>query len=389
MNASQISAGKEPIRVLQFICPTGYYGAERWITALANNSDSKLVEQSLVVTVEPGDSELELCRVFASLGLTVHEIKMGHKFDLRSIFRLKRLLIEHQIDVLHTHGYKSDLIGVIAAKMAGIACVCTPHGFENTNDLKLRAFIALGNMSFRFFDRVVPLSRTLCTDVANAGVPDKRISYIANGVDLKDIEQRRQALERSHATEIPRKDDGELTVGFIGQLISRKNVGDIIDMVDNLSTRYDNVRLLLIGDGDQRTALEHKVAVSACADKIKFCGFVADAIPYYFELDAFVMTSSLEGIPRCVMEAMTAGVPVVAYDIPGVDQLIFHDETGFLAPFGDKAALASLCERILFEPGVGRRLANAARSYVEENHSAGRMAEEYISLYREVIEVSG
>ena len=180
---------------MQFICPTGYYGAERWITALANNSDSKLVSQSLVVTVEPGDPELELCMSFAGLGLKVHKVQMKHKFDLRAIFRLKRLLLEQQIDVLHTHGYKSDLIGVVAARLAGIASVCTPHGFENTNDLKLRAFIALGNMSFKFFDRVVPLSRTLCTDVAEAGVPKKRISYIANGVDLKDIEQKGRALE--------------------------------------------------------------------------------------------------------------------------------------------------------------------------------------------------
>ena len=388
MNASQDPTGSNPIRVMQFICPTGYYGAERWITALANNSDSTLVSQALVVTVEPGEADLELCRVFAESGRSVHKIEMRHKFDLRAIFRLKRLLLEEKIEVLHTHGYKSDLIGVVAARMAGVACVCTPHGFENTNDLKLRAFIALGNKSFRFFDRVVPLSQTLCKDVANAGVPEKRINYIANGVDLRDIEQKRRALECSRPGETC--DNSEiLTIGFIGQLISRKNIGDIIDMFDNLYAEHDNVRLVLIGDGDQREALERKLASLACSHRVELFGFVADAIPLYFELDAFVMTSSLEGIPRCLMEAMTAGVPVVAYDIPGVDQLILHDQTGLLAPFGDTVMLKILCERVLFDPGVGRRLASTARSYVEENYSAGRMAQEYTALYSEVIGRSG
>lgn len=374
---------------MQFICPTGYYGAERWITALANNTDSTIVTQSLVVTIEPGESELELPRVFAGLGLAAHGVRMGHKFDIRAIFRLKRLLVAERIDVLHTHGYKSDLIGIVAARMAGVSCVCTPHGFENTSDLKLRAFIALGNLSFRFFDRVVPLSRPLCKDVAAAGVPGKRISYIANGVDLKDIEQRRHALGCSQTVSTNNKGSGVMTLGFVGQMIGRKNVGDIIDMFEDLSAEHKQLRLLLIGDGEQRETLERKAAATICAERIEFRGFVADAIPYYFELDAFVMTSSLEGIPRCLMEAMIAGVPVVAYDIPGVDQLVSHDRTGFLAPFGDKAELLTLCERVLFEPDVGLRLATGARSYVEEHHSAGRMAQEYTTLYQELVRERG
>jgi glycosyltransferase involved in cell wall biosynthesis len=113
-------------------------------------------------------------------------------------------------------------------------------------------------------------------------------------------------------------------------------------------------------------------------------GFRSDRLELLSKFNLFVMTSSLEGIPRCMMEAMAVGVPVVAYDIPGVDQLVEHGKTGLLAPFGNKAALAACCKQILDDPELADTLSRNAREMVNERYSAARMANEYELLFRKL-----
>ena len=114
-------------------------------------------------------------------------------------------------------------------------------------------------------------------------------------------------------------------------------------------------------------------------------GFVDRPLELLQHVDIFLMTSALEGIPRSLMEAMAMAKPVVAFDIPGVDQLVTHGETGLLAPFGDVDALAAHCTRLLHEPALARQLADNGRAYVLERFSAHRMAQEYTSLYRHLV----
>ena len=177
-----------PLRVLHFICSTGFYGAEKWILALANNLDRDAVTSELVVTRENADHRLKLTGEFTALGLEAHAIEASGRFDPRIVSRLVELIREREIDVLHTHGYKSDILGVLAARRAACISVCTPHGFENTDDAKLRLFIWLGCQSLRFFDHVAPLSAQLMDDVQRFRVAPGRMTMIENGVDLKPIE---------------------------------------------------------------------------------------------------------------------------------------------------------------------------------------------------------
>ena len=169
--------------VLQFICSTGFYGAERWILALCRNTPSTEISYSLAVTLEENSRDLELVREFRKDGGIAHEVPMTNPFDWSVIKKLVTIIRENKIDIIHTHGYKSDILGVIAAKKAQIPVVVTPHGFENADDFKLRAFIWLGCQAMRFADKVVPLSPQLMTDVKEYGVKPPKLEYIQNGVD--------------------------------------------------------------------------------------------------------------------------------------------------------------------------------------------------------------
>ena len=178
--------------VLQFICPTGFYGAERWILALARHLPTTRTRCDLAVTLEDNSRDLELVRKYRQNCGEAFEIPMTNRFDLGVIRKLVALIKERDIDIIHTHGYKSDILGVIAARKAGIRCVVTPHGFENTSDPKLRFFIWIGCKAMGFADRVVPLSPQLMDDVRKMGVKKNKVVYIQNGVDLSEVEEQRQ-----------------------------------------------------------------------------------------------------------------------------------------------------------------------------------------------------
>ncbi len=365
------------MKILQFICSTGFYGAERWVLALAKHMPAS-VSSELVVTLEPGTEDLELVRQFAPLGPT-HQIPMNNRFDLGVVKKLAALIKQQNIDILHTHGYKSDIIGVLAAKKAGIPCVVTPHGFENAADIKLRMFIWAGCQAMKYADKVVPLSKQLMEDVRKFNIPGHKLSYIQNGVDLSEVEAVRLTKSERAPSDIK-------TIGFVGQMISRKNITALLDCFDALYKKRADVRLVLLGDGEDRPSLEQHAATLASREAIEFLGFRNDRLQLLRDFDMFVMTSTLEGIPRCLMEACAMEIPVSAFDIPGIDQLITHNHSGLLAPLHNNQQLLQDWETLLDNPSTAAQLAANAKTFVEENFSAQRMANEYHALFTQLVD---
>lgn len=360
------------MKILQFICSTGFYGAERWVLALSKHLPDD-TQSALAVTLEPGTEELELVAQFASLGQT-HAIPMKHRFDLSAVGQLANIIKQEGYDILHTHGYKSDILGVMAARKAGIPCVVTPHGFENAADLKLRLFIWLGCQSMKYADKVVPLSKQLLEDVRRYNVPEQKLLYIQNGVDLSEVETVRLTQPEHAPRDIK-------TIGFVGQMISRKNIRAILDTFNTLYQQRQDIRLVLLGDGESRPELERYSQQLPAKKAIEFLGFRNDRLTLLRDFDLFVMTSTLEGIPRCLMEACAMAIPVSAYDIPGIDQLITHQQSGLLAPLHDQAQLLQDWQTLLDDKETATRLANNARQFVYEHFSAQRMANEYHTLF--------
>lgn len=368
------------IRVLQFITPAGFYGAERWVIALANNIDHEKVVCDLVVSKESEQQDLSVAKHYPAEAGMVHYLPMHGRFDWRVIEQLVRVIRERQIQVIHTHGYKSDILGLLAARRAGIKCVSTPHGFSGKVGFKLATFIRIGTFMLRYFDAVVPLSEELVDDMGRFGVPTAKTRFIRNGVDLKEIDEALAALPKQSDQRPDVK-----SIGFIGQLIPRKGVQHLIQAFDQVYRDNTSLRLQLLGDGAQRPELETLAAGLPSHDAIEFLGFRSDRLELLANFSLFVMTSSLEGIPRCMMEAMAVGVPVVAFDIPGVDQLIEHEVTGLLAPLGDVPALVACCRRVLNDSDLARRLTENARKNIDDLYSARRMASEYETLFGQLM----
>lgn len=370
---------RKPIPVLQFITPVGLHGAEMWILALARHFDPEKIRCELVVTRESDVQNIEIVDRYRALGLTAHILPLGGRFDPRSVQQLRRLIHARGIRLLHSHGYKSDILGFAAARATGCKVLSTPHGFENAPDRKLQFFIWLGCRTLPWFDGVAPLSEELARDMRRIGVPDKKIHLIRNGVDLAEADDARWR----GGSEIG--DDDPPVVGYVGQLISRKNLPDMIRAFEMLHARRPVTQLWIVGDGPERPRLESLAAETKAAGAIRFLGYRSDRLDLMRRMRVFSMTSSLEGIPRCMMEAMALEVPAAAFRIPGVDQLIEDRRTGLSAPFGDVAALADCWEALLADRAFADQLAREGRNHVVRRFSAERMARDYERLYREML----
>lgn len=366
----------EKIKVLQLGSPSGLYGAERWILALINNLDGSQIDTSVGAILDSKElTEAPLCVEAEKVGITAHTIQSYGRFNRSAPSMLRELLLREGIDILHTHGYKTDLIGLLAVRGTQCKIVSTPHGWTNRPDIKLLCYELLDRFLFRFFDAVVPLSKDLYENLRVIPGVGKRLELIPNGVDIKEIES-----VGSVAGEIANwKSKGEFTLGYIGRLTHGKAL-DIL--IRSLALLKDvDWQLAIVGEGEQEHELRALASELKLTDKIQFFGFRSDRISFLKGFDVFVLPSRSEGIPRCVMEAMAAGVPVVATDIPGCRHLVINGETGLLFEKDNVEQLASVLKQIAVSSTLRADLASAGCELIHSDFSAAKMADQYCCLY--------
>ena len=355
--------------------PTGLYGAERWILALIKHLKPEHIESVVGVIKDAPDLEAPLCTVASEFGFQTHVIESYGKLSRSAVGQLRRVLIDQQIDILHTHGYKTDLIGSLAARGTSCKTLSTPHGWSVNAGLKLQVYEALDRFCFLFMDAVAPLSRDLYEGLASLPGMKRKLHLIENAVDLSEIDapgETPDVLRHWH-------EEGRVVIGYIGQLITRKRIDTLIEAFHALD--IPNKQLCLIGDGPQRPELEALARRLGETDNITFLGFRGDRIDFLKGFDIFVLPSELEGIPRCLMEAMAADVPVVAGDIPGVRSIIRDGDTGTLFKAGFAADLNKKLIYLIKNQTMRTQFAHKAKQIVRERFSSEIMAKKYAELY--------
>lgn len=368
-----------PIRVLHLGSSTGLYGAERWILALIGHLSGTGVEPSVGVIQDVPGPVPPLCEQAGRLGVGTRVFQSPGKLSLSAIGELRRYIRGHEIDILHTHGYKTDIIGLLAARGTSCKIISTPHGWSTNAGPKLQLYEALDRLALSFFDAVAPLSTELYMGLSWWPGRARRLCLIHNGVDLAEIASAEPSPEL-----LRWKEHGGLIIGYIGQLIARKNVDTLIRAFHRLDIpdRY----LCIVGDGPERARLERLAQQLGAQRRTHFFGYRADRLALLKCFDAFVLPSSLEGMPRCAMEAMAAGVAVLATDIPGCRDLIEHEVNGMLFDVGDAVGLARQIERIAADELLRVSLRQRAQRLVKERHSAAAMAQAYAELYERLVE---
>lgn len=377
-SANRDAAGtRSRIRVLHLGSPSGLYGAERWILALAEHLPASRFETTVGVIIDdPRIAEAELYRECRARGIGAVQFIAYGRLNVAAISRIRRYLRQERIDILHTHGYKTDLIGIAATLGTGCRNVTTPHGWSKDAGVALQCYEWLDRVAFMFMDAVVPLSMDLYRELSRWPGGRRRLHLIRNGVDLHELDA---AADSAESAGEPATREGPIVFGYVGQLIHRKGLDTLITAFHSLG--LPNAELWIVGEGPQRVELESLSRELGTSDSVRFLGFRQDRIALLRQFDAFVLPSSLEGIPRCLMEAMGAGIPVIASDIPGCNDLVESGSTGLLFSCGDERGLREAMKKIHQDPGLAKSLGRSGRSFVRQHYSAQAMADAYADLY--------
>jgi glycosyltransferase involved in cell wall biosynthesis len=215
-------------------------------------------------------------------------------------------------------------------------------------------------------DKIIAVSYGVEKVLLNNGVEPQYCVTVNNAIDihqpLPDRESMRKTLDISPDT---------FVFGSIGSLIARKSNHHTLDALAQFSQRHPNTdwKMILIGEGPERTALAAQAKALGIAKHLIFTGFRNNPFDYLATFDAFILASSSEGLPRVVLEAMLLGIPVIGSDVIGTAELIDHQRTGLLFPWSDSQTLAQHLSRISEDAGLRQQLADNARQHVH-NHYA-------------------
>jgi glycosyltransferase involved in cell wall biosynthesis len=368
--APSARARDEPrCRIAHLHSTLGVYGAERWTLALLRHIDATRFP-SMIVSIGAKAGSDEFHRMAVGQNIPAHHIAEPGRLNPRAIIALRRLLLRERIDILHTHGFKADVLGYLARASMPVRLVSTIHGWTAGEGLRIRAYEAISRAFLRRFDRIYPLSPELLSGLARRDFDPSKLYLIPNAVDLDGLDFQFNS----------RRPDDALSLLFVGRLCRPKGIFELLNAFARAALPAAT-RLRIVGDGPSRSELETLSRSLGVLDKVDFVGAVASIAPHLERSHGLVLPSYSEGVPRAVMEAFAAGVPVIGTAIPGIEQLVHDGETGLLVPVADVPALQRALERLAGDPGLAGRMTRNARRLVVERFSAQRMARDFEREY--------
>jgi glycosyltransferase involved in cell wall biosynthesis len=313
----------------------------------------------------------------AGIGVTV--IGKRQRLDPWSFWRLRRHVVRLRPDLVHAWMFAANAYGYAAARSCGVRRFVA--GQRCVDPWKTGLQLAVDRHVGRRADCTVANSPGVRNFYVRHGVPVEKIRVIENGVEPPQP----SGITRDELlAELGLPGNCRL-VAVIGRLWPQKRVKDAIWAADLLKVIRDDVHLLVIGDGPHRDRLRRFRDQVVIRDKVHLLGHREDVPRIVPHLDALWSTSAYEGQSNAILEAMAAGVPVVATDVPGTRDLVLSGQTGYLVPVGDRAALARATQRLLENPSLAAQLGTAARRRANGQFSVERMVRRHVELYEKLL----
>jgi glycosyltransferase involved in cell wall biosynthesis len=345
------------------------YGGAAQVNYLLEGLTGRGVENLLLC---PPGSELGAAAPAAS----VRALPMRGELDVTLVPRLAAQLKRLKPDLVHVHSRRgADLYGGFAAALAGLPAVLT----RRVDAPEPR----YARLKYRPYGAVVALSRAIEEQLVAAGVARHRIVRISSGVDTQRYRPDAAASERVRALFGLRPD--ALVVGVVSQLIERKRHSWLFELLPELVRECPELAVLCFGRGPLESRLRSELDARGLVKHVVLAGFRRDLPALLPGLDVLAHPADREGLGLALLEAASAGVPVVACAVGGVPDVVVDGETGVLVPRDDAAAMARALRALLAAPVERRRLGAAARRHVERRFEVGRLVSAHHSLYTRLL----
>lgn len=362
--------------ILYLSTSSGPGGAERVISNLSASLDPARY-RAILCLFRPGWIQEHT----ENRGVRTYVIPTQGMFDWRWVLRVKRLLKDEHVDLIHAHEFDANVQGTFVAALSGVPLVATVHG-KNYFWEKLRRRLA-----YQWVSRnatMVAVSENLKQFIVEkVGVDSGHVKVVYNGVDLlphcgpDDIDQCRKELDLPTSDQI---------VGVVGNLYPVKGHQYLIAAIPAVLAKCPNTTFIFAGRGQLEGELKEQAHQLGVAQKVRFLGLRQDIPRILAVLHAFVLPSLSEGLSMAILEAMVAGKPVIATDVGGNPELVEDSETGYLVPSQNSQALADRLISLLMNRDRALQFGKVGQLRAQGQFSLRTMVREYQAIYDQCIE---
>ncbi len=366
-------------KILQLIDGLNIGGAEVLLVDLVRGIKEFGNEVSVGYST-PGPLEKKLY----DLGVSYTRLPRLGRIDPVLFFGICKLILREKPDIVHTHLFKSDLHGRLAARLCGVPVVVST---SHNNDVWAKRF-PLGliyGMTAKLTDQVIAVSDEVREyQMQTTGISAEKIMVIENGVRVERFinqEKAGSALRK----ELQIAADAPL-IGIIGRLQPQKDHHNFLKAAVHIKNKLPAARFLIVGDGPLRTELQTQAKNFGLESSTLFCGIRQDIPAVLAALNILVISSKWEGLPVTLLEGMAARCPIVSTAVGGVPNVVSHGESALLVPKEDPSALAAACLQFLQDPAFAQSMADAAFLCVKTQFSLDAMIEKTLSLYQKLME---
>ncbi len=375
------------VRLLHVVGDSRFGGAGRIILGLGQAAQA----QGWQVDVLATDPVFQ--RSIREQGLRVVDLDVIRReirpsWDLAGLFRLYRFLKQERYRLVHTHTSKGGFVGRLAAQLAGVpAIVHTVHGFAFAEESPAAVrwfYSALERLAAPWCDRLVSVSEfhkdwALALRICDAS----RIIAIPNGITppVRNPEIAPAEVRRRMGVA-----DDDLLILTMARLAADKGLEYLIEAAGSLPPGLRRVRLAIAGEGPVRTSLEKAARKRGVMDSVIFLGFREDVGDLLAACDLVALPSLREGLSIALLEAMSAGKPIIATSIGSHRELASQAEIALLVPPADSHALRDAIVRMAGDPALMTRLGATARWLFERHYTEGRMLDAYMRVYSALME---
>jgi glycosyltransferase involved in cell wall biosynthesis len=322
-----------------------------------------------------------------SLTREVHLLK-----DMQALWQLISLFRREQPALVHTHTSKAGVLGRVAAWCARVPVIIhTPHGhvfYGHFGPFRSWLFLQIERVLSAITDRLIGLTDAERQDHLDRSVGKAdRFAVVPSGIDRERFGRARsQGKQQPDWFGCPPE---ALVVGSVGWLTDIKGHEYLIEAVAKLKQDFPALHLVIIGSGDRQEALLKLAELVGLRDAVHLLGHRDDIEACLAGMDLFVLPSLNEGMGRALVEAMVAGLPVIASHVGGIPSVISHEQTGLLVPPGDAGALAEALRRLLDRPEWATQLGVAASRSVDSRYGSVSMVHAIESIFAEALSVRG
>jgi glycosyltransferase involved in cell wall biosynthesis len=326
------------------------------------------------------ESPNEFVTAARELGLEVDIIPERFRFDLRVIPGLRASIERRAPDLVLTHHVKSHFLMKLSRLWQKYPWVAFHHGYTKTH-FREHLYNRMDRLSLPTARRVITVCQAFARELQSAGVPPERISVQHNSISLEQAASQDEVRALKVGLGIA---EDEPLVLAIGRLSSEKAHIDLLAAFRHLLTLNPVVKakLIIVGDGPERQRLEAAAAAYGISERVRFAGQISNVKPYYAAADVLVLPSHSEGSPYVLLEAMAAGLAIVATSVGGVPEMVEDEESALLVAPRDAEAMAAAISRVLTDAELARRLTMNASALIRTRYSPETYVRSLIEIYQ-------